>query len=118
MTLARFTAKKLDDKTVEELVNNVLEDFSTLPALQAIVLFGSAARGEMTDASDLDVVLLFDTRENATLVRKTVHQARRKSTWPMDILCSDVPTFLRKSEIGGIYSVARSEGRAIFGVMP
>lgn len=118
MTLARFLAKKLSEEEINELVHNIIADFSSAPGLRSILLFGSAANGTMTDASDIDVILIFDTKESSSRARKSVGSLRRKSAWPMDLLCVDIKTFQRKSKVGGIYFVAQNEGRVIFGEKP
>jgi predicted nucleotidyltransferase len=40
------------------------QSLKELPTLEAVVLFGSAARAEMTKKSDIDLLLLFDTDHN------------------------------------------------------
>lgn len=47
---------KLADRQLERLIARARED----PAVLAVVLFGSAARGEATSASDVDVCLVLD----------------------------------------------------------
>ena len=118
MTLARLTARKLTPEEVQGLVENVLTDLSGVAGLTAIVLFGSAATSEMSEASDLDIVMVFDTEEHCNLARREVHSLRRTALWPMDILCVDLATYRSKSEIGGVYFVAAHEGRIIYGTRP
>lgn len=118
MTLARFTATKLTSEQTNTLIKNVVTDFAMLPGLQAILLFGSAANETMTTASDIDILLVLDTKENVALSRKLFPSLRKHSTWPMDLLCIDVETFKQKSQIGGICFVARTEGKVIFGEIP
>jgi predicted nucleotidyltransferase len=43
-----------------QVVDRVVEDARADPAVLAVILFGSAARGETTAASDLDVCLVLD----------------------------------------------------------
>ena len=115
MTVARLLAVQLTQEQISLLIKNVVDDFSEIPGLLSIILFGSACAGTMTNASDLDVVLLFETESAAGYARRNIGTYRIKSIWPMDLLCVDRATFERKSKIGGIYFVARDEGRVIFG---
>lgn len=115
MTLARFTAKKLTPAEIEALVATAVRELSGMPGLQAMILFGSAALGTMSEASDLDIVMIFDTSARATEAGRSVHGLRKDAKWPMDILCTDVATYLEKREVGGVYFVAHREGRLIFG---
>jgi predicted nucleotidyltransferase len=118
MTLARLTARKLIPSEVQVLIEHIVQDLSGLPGLVALILFGSAASGEMTEASDIDVVAVFDSTERAHAMGKTIHGQRKRATWPMDILSVDRETFKAKSQVGGVYYVAYREGRAIWGEMP
>lgn len=118
MTVARFTAEKISNSDLELLLQAIVDDFSGAQGLVAILLFGSAVHGSMTTASDLDVVLVFGTKESCLQGRKLVPYLRKKAVWPMDLICVDEETFKAKSEIGGIYFVAKREGRVLFGVMP
>lgn len=118
MTLARITAKKLTADEIQTLVNTVVEELSVVPDLKAMILFGSASEKTMTEASDLDVVMVFGSEETARQASKNVHGLRKKALWPMDILCIDVETYRSKRDVGGVYFVAHREGKLIFGEAP
>ena len=92
----------------------MVEDFRAFPGLDRVILFGSAARGTMTEASDLDIVLVFDLREQAIDALKRLYSARQRSHWPIDILSVDRAHFEKMSRLGGILFVAADEGRTIF----
>ena len=115
MTLARFTAVPLPLADVEKLLQNVVDDFKEIPGLCSIFVFGSAARGTMTDASDLDILLVFHSKEDSHSAHRSVSRYRKKAVWPMDFLCVDQKTFHDKSQIGGVYFVIREEGKMIYG---
>lgn len=113
--LTGLTAKKLEESQVKSLVQNVLDDFSSVPGLRSIILFGSAAEGTMTEASDIDVLLIFHSEKEVNEGRKLIPFLRKKAMWPMDLLCTDYETYSKKSRIGGVYFVARTEGKLIWG---
>jgi predicted nucleotidyltransferase len=46
------------------LPDELLKRLARIPSLSAIVLFGSYARGEADRRSDIDILLVFDTRED------------------------------------------------------
>lgn len=118
MTLARLTARKLSQEETKVLINAAVRELSVLPALKAMILFGSASADQMTEASDLDVVMVFADTNAAQYASKTVHSLRREALWPMDILCVDLETYREKRDVGGVYFVAHREGGLIFGEMP
>ncbi|MEZ4749316.1 MAG: nucleotidyltransferase domain-containing protein [Bdellovibrionota bacterium] len=102
---------------VDFLVRRLLSDILPLDGLEEAILFGSAARGEMTEASDLDIVLIFSRPSEAAHAARTVHQKRKASAeWPTDLLCVDRAAYTEKSAIGGVYLIAREDGRRIYPV--
>ncbi|MCS4540853.1 MAG: nucleotidyltransferase domain-containing protein [Euryarchaeota archaeon] len=52
-----------------EMIRSIASSF---PALRAILLFGSFARGEITRKSDVDLLLVFDNRKEAKKAEKKV----------------------------------------------
>lgn len=114
MTLAKFIARKLTPNEVNAEIEGLLDDFRYLPGLKKIILFGSAAFGQMSEASDLDVVLIFDSPDEARNASRKVYKIRKNSHWPADILCADTASYEQRSQMGGVLFVARQEGRVIF----
>lgn len=114
MSLARLTANPIPQSTVDEMVGKLLFEFRTLPGIESIILFGSAARGTMTESSDLDLLLIFDAPEQARSGFREAQTRRKKMVWPLDLLCVDVSIFKERSAIGGVLFCARTEGKILF----
>lgn len=114
MPIDKLVARKLSLSEIQTHVDGLLEDFSHLDGLKRILLFGSAARGTMSEASDIDAVLIFDSLENASYYRKKIHSLRVKTKWPADLICVDEAQFNERSQIGGVLFVAREEGCVLF----
>lgn len=77
-------------------------------------LFGSAATGDMTDASDVDIVLLF---RNAVAIREaqqTLARTPRLDSWPQDILWYCLDDFYEQSQVGGVPMITVEDGRRIY----
>lgn len=53
-----------------DLPNELLNRLAQIPSLQAIVIFGSYARGEADKRSDIDLLLIFDKKRNIKKVEK------------------------------------------------
>jgi predicted nucleotidyltransferase len=96
-----------------ELVRRTASDLVGIGGLERAILFGSAARGEMTEASDLDIVLIFDTLQSARFGAIEAQRRRTKPLWPTDYISIDKATFAEKSLVGGVFYCAREEGRDI-----
>ena len=96
---------------VSEIVKRILEAAEP----QRIILFGSAATGQMTGDSDIDLLVLEsapgDTREESVRIR----QAVRGLGYPFDIIVMAVERFEESKEvIGGIAYPANKYGRVIY----
>jgi predicted nucleotidyltransferase len=79
-----------------------------------VVLFGSAARGELTASSDIDMVVVV---EDACFVKALQKQLCANSgglLFPVDFLVTDRETYQKKSQIGGVYFDAAHEGIILF----
>lgn len=113
MSLAKLNAKKLTSTEINVLVEAFSKELRLLPGIEEIILFGSAARREMTDASDIDIVAIFSHKDSARLGAKIFHQ-NRKTFWPVDILFVDRDYYLKKIHLGGVLFVAHEEGISIF----
>lgn len=114
MVLARFLAKKLSPQETLQNIEAIKKHCLPIEGLLRIVLFGSAARGEMTDMSDLDAVLIFDSKESAKKGAKHFYSIPRLFSFPVDALFVDEVRFKERSELGGVLYVAKKEGKIIF----
>jgi predicted nucleotidyltransferase len=96
---------------VSEIVKRILEAAEP----QRIILFGSAATGQMTKDSDIDLLVLEsapgDTREESVRIR----QAVRGLGYPFDIIVMAVERFEEsKDVVGGIAYPAHKYGKVIY----
>ena len=80
-----------------------------------IILFGSAATGQMTEDSDLDLLVVepepADTRDRSVRIRRALGDGR----YPVDIIVMSSARFEEtKNLIGGIAYPARKYGRVLY----
>ena len=81
----------------------------------AVIVFGSAARGEMTEASDLDLALLYADDDSLRKGRASILGRKPPDGWPLDLLFSTRKGYLAKAEKGGVFELIMREGRVIHG---
>ena len=101
----------IDEKLVEEIVRRIL----TVAEPDRIILFGSAATGEMTRDSDIDLLVLEqspgDTRDESIRLRRVL----RGLGYPIDVIVMGTERFEEsKGVIGGLAYPANKYGKVIY----
>ncbi len=81
-------------------------------AVNRIFVFGSFARGKMTDASDLDVAVILPDSENVSAFRDRL--ARPLSDWPLDLLVVHESRYEARKDFGGVLFEVKSDGIEIY----
>jgi predicted nucleotidyltransferase len=101
----------VDETLLDEVVRRVL----TVARPQRIILFGSAATGQMTEDSDLDLLVVepepANTRDRSVRIRRALGDVR----YPVDVIVMSSARFEEtKNLIGGIAYPARKYGRVLY----
>lgn len=99
------------DEQLEILVQRIVAAQNPL----RVVLYGSAARGEMTGDSDIDVMVVVPDGSNRRRVAMRLHQAFIGLPFPVDVIVA-TPALLErhKGSTGLIYPTILSEGRELY----
>jgi len=82
-----------------------------------IILFGSHARGENNDKSDVDLLILKKNLKNAKAITDNLYMAffENKIKTPVDLIINDLDKYnILKNEIGYIYGTISKEGKLIY----
>jgi len=107
----RQTAARVDDALFREIVRRIL----SVAQPDRIIVFGSAATGEMTRDSDIDVLVV--EREPGDRRRESVRirDALRGLGYPFDVIVISTEWFEEsKNVIGGIAYPANKYGKVIY----
>ena len=101
----------VDETLLAEVVRRVL----TVARPERIILFGSAATGQMTEDSDLDLLVVepepANTRDRSVRIRRALGDVR----YPVDVIVMSSARFEEtKNLIGGIAYPARKYGRILY----
>lgn len=97
----------------EKLIEILRQTILNLANPAGILLFGSAARREMTSSSDLDVVVIVDTIGEVKPTQKALNHLSRLIDWPVDCLVVHREMFDQRASIGGVFAVANEEGETL-----
>lgn len=104
-------SREIDDALIKEMVRRIL----SVASPDKIILFGSAATGQMTRDSDIDLLIVEgdqgDRREEYVRIRR----ALRGMGYPFDLIFISTSWFEESKEvIGGIAYPADKYGKVIY----
>ena len=96
---------------IREAALQIAERFSP----ERVVLFGSHARGDAGEGSDVDLMVLFSEIENPRDRAVEIHAALKGCGFPKDILVSTVSRFERYRNVPNtVYWPASREGQILY----
>lgn len=101
------------DNVLKVLLNNAKEIFGD--KLEAVILYGSYARGDYDSDSDIDIMIVVDMdRNNLVNYRKPIYKVAHDVGFENDIVVSphiqDKETFERFSDVVPFYRNVKREG--------
>lgn len=114
MSLIRTDTKKYTQDELEPLISNLRNHILKELSPTSAILFGSSVLGTFDEYSDFDVVLIYPTKEDARNAMKRITKFRSHFDRSIDCIFVDSESFQKNSSIGGIYFVAKTEGRVLF----
>lgn len=116
MTLKRLLSKPVPRAEADPFIEQELCVILACCKPVRVYLFGSAARNEMTDSSDLDLLVVLPDGENIKEAVKKYYSRPKTHSWPVDILFMEEAEFARKSQLGGVAMLCAQEGQVLFEV--
>jgi predicted nucleotidyltransferase len=85
---------------------------------ERIILFGSYARGDNTENSDIDILIIIKNLENERKITGTLYKELLKEniSVPIDFIAIDYDKYNKlKDETGYIYKTIEQEGQILYG---
>jgi predicted nucleotidyltransferase len=79
-----------------------------------ILCFGSALTDFFDDFSDIDLLVVYKSKDQIRNAYKSLYSAQPFRDRSVDFVCVDQETYRYKSQIGGICFTAATEGRLVF----
>ncbi|MEW6618712.1 MAG: nucleotidyltransferase domain-containing protein [bacterium] len=101
----------ISEKTIKKAIERLIE----VAKPQKIYLFGSYARGDAREQSDLDFLIVEQTIKSQRKEMVYLHDAIRSMCIPVDIIPVSEATFNEWSNVPGtVIHKARTEGRLCY----
>ena len=85
---------------------------------EKIILFGSYARGDNKEESDIDILIIIKNLENERKITGLLYKAllNEDISLPIDFIAVDYDKYnLLKNKIGYIYKTIEQEGQILYG---
>ena len=114
MSLRKFTAKPLSPQESRALIKNLVSSIVERCQPLRVIVFGSAARNELTDCSDLDIFVITRSVQETKQARQDYYSKKPVVEWPADIFFISQEEFDKRSLNGGICMIAKDEGIVIY----
>lgn len=116
MALARRYASRVSSRTPEpELLAEVIRRVVEVAQPERVILFGSAARGEMGPDSDVDLLVIKAGVEHRRRLAQRIYRRLLGIVLPVDIVVVTPEDVERhKHAVGTIVGPALAEGRVVY----
>jgi uncharacterized protein len=112
--MAASSVRTIDHVLIDQVVKRIVEACTP----ESVTVFGSAARGETTEGSDLDVVVVLDLPEGASTrdMSRNLHALFDGWLLPLDIIVLSKEEWLKGVRLPGhIARTAVREGVRVYG---
>jgi predicted nucleotidyltransferase len=100
------------------ILDQIVSIITSKTSPERIVLFGSYARGDNTENSDIDILIIIKNLINERKITGSLYRALldENITIPVDFLAIDYEKYNKlKDKIGYIYKTIEREGKVIYG---
>jgi len=101
-------------------IDKIIHIIRSIASPDQIILFGSYARGDYTDKSDVDLLILKKGLKKSRDIIGSIYMAfyENKINVPVDLLAIDYNRYNELSnEIGYIYKTIKEQGKIIYGTL-
>lgn len=111
----KFISQPLKQSEIDQIVLTKLNWILEYTQPLKVILFGSAATGEMTDASDVDIIIVYPNEIDLKSISYILAQSRPINDWPHDLILQTEKSFLSSvAKGGGACWLANKEGKILF----
>jgi predicted nucleotidyltransferase len=101
-------------------IDKIISIIVSLASPDRIILFGSYARGNNTEKSDIDLLIIKKGLKNGRKISGSIYIAflENEIGIPVDLLTIDYDRYIElNNEIGYIYKTIKEEGKVIYGTL-
>ena len=99
-------------------IDKIISIIVSLASPDQIILFGSYARGDNTEKSDIDLLIVKKGLKKGREICGSIYMAflENKIGVPVDLLAIDYDRYIElNNEIGYVYKTIKEQGKVIYG---
>ena len=116
------TIEKLDYSKIMDInvpfIDKIVPLIVSLVSPDQIILFGSYARGDNTEKSDIDLLIIKKDLKNGREINNIIYKAffENKIPVPVDLISIDYNRYIElNNKIGYIYKTIKEQGKILYG---
>lgn len=109
-----FLPTPVENDQVTSLVERKLQWILSACSPAEVWLFGSAASGAMTEASDIDLALIFRTPAEIREAQAKLARTPRFDDWPQDLVWYLAEDFYARARVGGLPMIILEDGKQLY----
>ena len=101
-------------------IDKIIPIILSIASPDQIILFGSYARGNNTEKSDIDLLIIKKDLKNGNKIIDSIYRAfyENKISIPVDLLTIDYYKYLElNNKKGYIYKTIKEQGRVLYGTI-
>ena len=101
-------------------IDKIVSLIVSLASPDQIILFGSYARGDNTEKSDIDLLIIKKDLKNAREMNNILYEAfyENKINIPIDLISMDYNKYIElNNKAGYIYKTIKEQGKIIYGTI-
>ena len=99
----------------QAVIDGIVERVVEIAQPQKVILFGSAARGDMRAHSDLDFLVIIRDDQDRREVERRIYTSRISKEMPVDVIVASTSTIARyKNSHALVYKPALREGKVMY----
>ena len=109
-----YFSKKISWQDRQDEFDEFLKHLVAIYSPDCVYVFGSFLEEKFDECSDFDVLVIFGDSHAAKNAWRKRTQLRSRVTRSFDLVAIDKEAFDRKSAIGGVAYLAKTEGKLVF----
>lgn len=112
--LNKLIANHIPRSEFTSTLHRIVEDILSVSTPLRVILFGSLARDQFKEGSDIDLAIIFSDCADPNFERRNIHRNRTELSVPIEFLVFRESEFESRLKSGGVCQIIADEGEVLF----